>query len=128
MNTAEKSFNEIHRFGFSEWGNDDQIREAGLFQRQPDSVFLGYHGRKRVWSRGQSPLAIFAPPRAGKLSMNLAYNCIGPEVHEGHCVFLDIKGELNQISQNQMWSGKQVFVWNPQKLHGRRGICNDLHL
>lgn len=118
MRVRKKTLNEEHRHGFSRWATDDELQRARMFTRKPDSVFLGFYGRRPVYGQGQGPIGFFSRPRSGKFTLALAYNALGPDIHEGHALFLDMKGEIYCVARLQVSAAKHLYAWNPNGLHG----------
>lgn len=109
--------NEINRFGSATFAEEHEIARAGLFKQRPNSLFLGFYGRRPIWYSGLGGLLMTAGARGGKLRDILAYNlCSG--VCLSSLIALDMKGELAAISQDQTPDRKYCIYWNPLGLHG----------
>lgn len=110
--------NEIDRFGSAAFADERDIAAAGMFKQQPNSLLIGFWGKRPLFYSGQGGLLLTAGARGGKLKDVLAYNvCAG--VCFSTMVILDMKGELAEISQDQTPDCKFNFYWNPAGLHGR---------
>lgn len=109
---------EMPPYGSADWAKFDDIHKAGMFQKRPESVFLGYHGRRAVYAQNQGGILTCAAPRTGKFSTQIAYNICGKDAYAHWVVCLDPKGEIAYIAQNQMALGKAAIHWNPSRLHG----------
>lgn len=109
--------NEANRFGSSELATVRDIKRAGLFEERSGSIFIGFVGNQPIFYSGLGGVSLIAGARAGKLITYLAYlACSGFTKH--NLVFLDIKGEIAAISQDQRSDGKFCYYWNPSALHG----------
>ena len=109
--------NAHRRFGSASFATYRDIKKAGMFDQQDNSLLVGFHGKKKIFYSGQGGWLIVAGARSGKLRDLLAYNiCSG--IYPGSCVILDMKGELSFIAQDQTPDGKHVIHWNPLGLHG----------
>ncbi len=109
--------NEYNRFGSAEFADIYDVAKAGMFKQKPNSLFVGFYGKRPLWYDGAGGVLLVAGARGGKLRDMLAYNlcsgiCLGP------IVVLDVKGELAAISQNQTADNKGNIYANPTGLHG----------
>ncbi|WP_177198369.1 type IV secretory system conjugative DNA transfer family protein [Novosphingobium sp. CF614] len=109
--------NELHRHGRAAYVDDDELREAGFFEKTANSLLIGFfEGRPLYWN-GAGGLLLKAGARSGKLRDVLAYNiCAG--TYSGSMLVLDMKGELAAISRDQTLLRKYCYYWNPLALHG----------
>lgn len=113
----DHSFNEEFRFGSAGFADSSDLRRAGFYQQQPNSLMLGFDGKRPIYWNGAGGLLLIAGARSGKLRDVLAYNiCCG--IYTYSMLILDMKGELAAISQDQTKSGKRCYYWNPAGLHG----------
>jgi type IV secretion system protein VirD4 len=88
-----------------------------MFTQTPDSLLIGFMGKRPLWYRGAGGVLLTAGARGGKLTTVLAYNiCVG--IYTPSMLILDMKGELAAISQDQTPDRKHCFYWNPANLHG----------
>lgn len=110
--------NQMHPFGSARFAGPEEAARAGLFQRDPYSLLVGFLGHQPLWYSGMGGLLTVAGPRSGKGRDLLLYNiCQG--IHAPPMIILDIKGgELAAISQNQTGDRKFCIYWNPRGLHG----------
>jgi len=110
--------NQLHPFGSARFAGPEDAARAGLFQRDPNALLVGFMGPHPLWYSGMGGLITVAGPRSGKGRDLLVYNiCQG--IHAPTMLILDIKGgELAAISQNQTGDGKFCIYWNPRRLHG----------
>lgn len=110
--------NEIDRFGSARFAEPSEVNRAGLFRPGDDALFLGFLGKKSLFYRGAGGLLLTAGARGGKLSTILAFNLCSGIARSVTFVVLDLKGELQAISQNQTADNKFLISWNPAALHG----------
>lgn len=109
--------NETYRFGSAALATLKQIKAAGLTRQRDSSLFFGFMGKTPLFYSGVGGGLLVAGARSGKLTTCLAFNaCYGTARHT--IVFLDIKGEIAAISQNQIPDQKFCIYWNPLGLHG----------
>lgn len=109
--------NQEYRYGSAAFATEHQIAKAGMFKQHPNSVLVGFHGRKPIFYDGMSGLLLIAGARGGKGRDVLVYNiCHG--ICQSSMVIFDPKGELYAVSQNQAPDGKETLCWNPHGLHG----------
>ena len=108
--------NETHRFGSAAFASEADFRRVGMLTQTPDSLLVGFHGKKPLWYRGAGGLLLCAGARGGKLTTMLAYNiCAG--IHTPSMLILDMKGELAAISRDLTADRKHALYWNPANLH-----------
>ncbi len=108
---------EDFRFGSSRFATDAEIARAGLFEPDPHGLFLGFRGRRALFFSGMGGAVLIAGARAGKLTTILGYNACH-SIAQHTLVFLDLKGEIAAISQDQTPDHKYCYYWNPARLHG----------
>jgi len=109
--------NAANPFGSARFAEPSEIKRAGSFRQNPDSLFLGFDGDRPIWYDGMGGLVTVAGARSGKLRDVLAYNvCSG--VHAGAILALDVKCEFASISQDQTADRKFAGYWNPAGRHG----------
>tara|TARA_R110000787_G_scaffold16622_17_gene50536 strand:+ start:34298 stop:35905 length:1608 start_codon:yes stop_codon:yes gene_type:complete len=118
--SASFGHNADHPFGSACWAEPKEIARAGLFDRQPHSLLVGFFQGRGLWYSDMGGAACYAGPRSGKLSTLIGMNiCWG--IHTPSMLILDVKGELAAISRNQTPDRKFCLYWNPQGLHGIHG-------
>ncbi|MBO6920218.1 MAG: type IV secretory system conjugative DNA transfer family protein [Rhizobiaceae bacterium] len=105
-------------YGSAQWADHNDILRAGMYRKTSDSVFLGFYNRRALYGSGQGGLVSCAAARSGKLSTQIAYNVCGKNAVSRSCLILDPKGEIAEISQNQMFLRKACIYWNPTNFHG----------
>lgn len=110
--------NDKNRFGSAAFVTDADLKRAGLFDQKPDSLFLGFSGKRPIWYRGAGGLITLAGARGGKLRDVLAYNICSGILASVTMLILDMKGELAAISRDQTRDRKYCIYWNPLGLHG----------
>ncbi len=104
------------RFGSAAFATEEDVRHAQLFTQQPNSLFIGFLGKRKLWYSDMGGLILIAGARSGKLRDILGYNlCAGTYLNT--LVTLDMKGELAAISRNQTPDKKFCTYWNPAGLH-----------
>lgn len=109
--------NEADRFGSAGFSSQQDVRKAGLIRENPGGIFIGFRGKHPMFFNGVGGITMVAGARSGKLVSILAYSaCQGHAKH--NLVFLDLKGEIAAISQDQRKDGKHCYYWNPVGLHG----------
>ena len=109
--------NETDRFGSAGLASRKDIRQAALMRVKPGGIFIGFCGKHPLFYNGMGGITLVAGARSGKLTTILAYiACPGFTSH--NLVFLDLKGEIAAISQDQREDGKHCYYWNPVALHG----------
>lgn len=107
-------------FGSARFANPKEIARAGLYDYDPDAVFIGFDEDRPLFYSGMGGVLICAGARSGKLKDVLSYNlCTG--VCRSTCLILDPKGELAAISQDQTADQKFRVTWNPHLNHGLPG-------
>ncbi len=105
------------RFGSATAASYRDLKKAGMFDQQDNSLLVGFWGKKPLWYSGAGGWLICAGARSGKLRDLLAYNiCAG--IYTPSCVLLDLKGEGTYIGQDQTADNKFIVMWNPAFLHG----------
>lgn len=116
--------NEINRFGSAAFANEEDVSRAGMFQRGPNSLFLGFVDGRPIFWNGPGGLLLTAGARSGKYRDLLAYNtCDG--IYSGHLVVLDPKAEDEAVSGISALSKRYKYTWNPHALNGsRQDRCN----
>lgn len=108
--------NVANRFGSSRFANVDDLEKAGLFQKHPHSIFLGFFEGRPVYFHGPAGLTITAGARGGKMRDVIARNLLATTcLHT--IMMLDPKGEGAYLSQDQTRDGKYCGYWNPIGLH-----------
>lgn len=92
------------------------MRRAGLFKK--NGIFIGFQGKKRVYSDGDAPMLVIAGAGAGKMASFMAYNqCAGTGIE--HEVIIDLRGELAATSIHSLIrTNVYCYVYNPFGLHG----------
>lgn len=110
--------NEWNRFGSAGFADEDEIAKAGMFTQRPDSMFVGFMGKRPLWYHGAGGMVMIAGARGGKLRDILGYNVCSGIAAKETLVVLDPKGELAAISQDQTPDEKFCIYWNPLGLHG----------
>lgn len=112
----DKDHNEKYRFGSARWSTTNEMRRAGLFKKS--GIFIGFRGKKRVYSDGDAPILVCAGAGSGKMASFMAYNlCSG--VGKEHEVVIDLRGELAATSiQSLINTGIFCYVYNPFGSHG----------
>lgn len=109
--------NAANRFGSSRFATEAELDAAGLFEKHPHSIFLGFFNGRAVYHSGPAGVSVTAGPRAGKFRDMLAANLLC-----GTClqsvIMLDPKAEGAYVAQDQTADGKYVAIWNPLGLHG----------
>lgn len=109
--------NEVDRFGSAGFSTANDARRAGLLNETYGSLFIGFMGKRPLFYDGMGGVTLVAGARSGKLTTCLSFiACQGFAKH--NLVFLDLKGEIAAISQDQREDGKYCFYWNPVGLHG----------
>ncbi len=106
--------NEDYRFGRAGPVQDDDLDAAGFFTASPQSLLIGYSGKRRIFWNGAGGLLLLAGARSGKLRDVLAYNLCG-DFFSYTMLILDMKGELAAISRGCL---DRCIYWNPAGLHG----------
>ena len=102
-------------FGSARFADTAEIRRAGMFRQNPDSLLLGFERDRPLWYEGAGGLVTIAGARTGKLSDVLGYNiCSGIHALDAHP---RSKGELAMVSLDQTADGKFCFYWIG-RLHG----------
>ncbi|MBL1419275.1 MAG: type IV secretory system conjugative DNA transfer family protein [Alphaproteobacteria bacterium] len=111
-----KDHNEEYRYGSARWATEREMRRAGLFKES--GIFIGFHGKKRVYSDGDAPVIVVAGAGGGKMASFMAYNlCAGSG--EEHEVIIDLRGELAATSiQSLIRTNVYCYIFNPFRLHG----------
>lgn len=90
-----KDHNEKYRLGSARWATSNEMRRAGLFKKS--GIFIGFHGKKQVYSDGDAPMIVIAGAGSGKMACFMAYNlCSG--TGKEHEVVVDLRGELAATS------------------------------
>lgn len=107
-------FNEAHRFGSARFATTAEITASGLFNKRPNSLFLGFHQGRALYYTGLAGLVTCAGARSGKLRDVIAYSTLYMR-HSGTLIVLDPKGEIAAISALQ---NKPCYHWNPLGQHG----------
>lgn len=110
------SANSINRYGSANFATPFEIAKADMFKQTPDSLFIGFCGRRRIYYSGAGGVLLTAGARGGKLRDLLSYNLL-PGTCTTNIVCLDMKGELGAISQDQTPDGKFCIYWNALRLH-----------
>lgn len=105
-------------YGSQHWASQTDVRRAGMYKKQAGSVFLGFHKGRKLFGHGQGGILTVASPRSGKLTTQIIGNVCGKDAYQGSIVICDPKGEVAAVSQNQMFSGKPCYYFNPMELHG----------
>jgi len=114
--------NEFNRFGSANFANEFDLAKAGMLKQKANSLFVGFCGRRPLWYDGAGGVLLVAGARGGKLRDFLGYSlCAG--ICRGSIVVLDLKGELERVSQNQIKDKKFKISWNPTGLHGSPQHC-----
>ena len=109
--------NETNRFGSAEFADTYEMANAGLYKQTPNSVFLGFDGKRPLFYGGDGGLLLVAGARGGKLRDILSYNLCSGILSGGSLFVLDMKGELACVSANQTPDKKFCLYWNPSALH-----------
>jgi len=114
--------NEQMRFGSAGFIGPKDPALRPYFSKSPDSLFMGFVGKRKLYWNGMGGALLVAGARAGKLRDMLAYTLLDG-TYAGTLLILDMKGELAAISQNQTrggkdGGGKHCIYWNPSNLHG----------
>lgn len=108
--------NAQYRYGSADFASYADFRRAGMLRQHPNSLFIGFDGKRPIWYSGAGGWLIVGGARSGKLRDILGYNiCCG--ICTATTVLLDMKGELSKISQNQTADHKFIIHWNPLFLH-----------
>ena len=109
--------NAANRFGKSRFATAEDLEAAGLFEKHPHSIFVGFFEGQPVYFHGPAGMTLTAGARSGKLRDVLAYNLL-PGTCQQNAVMLDPKKEGYAISANQTPDGKFVGCWDPAGLGG----------
>ncbi|MEL6416236.1 MAG: type IV secretory system conjugative DNA transfer family protein, partial [Pseudomonadota bacterium] len=104
--------NAKNRFGSSRHATAADLEAAGLFEKHPHSIFVGFFEGRAVYFHGPAGMTLTAGARSGKLRDVLACNLL-PGTCLQNIVMLDPKREGYAISANQTPDGKFVACWNP---------------
>jgi len=110
--------NSKHRFGSASFASYRDLKEAGMFNQQRNSLLIGFHGKKPIYYSGAGGWLLCAGARSGKLRDILAYSICASGIYSGPSIILDMKGELSFIAQDQTPDGKYAIHWNPLGFHG----------
>ncbi|MEZ5691649.1 MAG: type IV secretory system conjugative DNA transfer family protein [Rickettsiales bacterium] len=104
--------NSEYRYGSARPADSSDARAAGLFNKQHNSLFVGFLGNRPLYYNGMGGVTLVAGARSGKFTDILAYSlCSG--ICDSTIVVLDPKGEAAAVSH-----GKSSLFWNPTGLHG----------
>ncbi|MBL4836427.1 MAG: type IV secretory system conjugative DNA transfer family protein [Kordiimonadaceae bacterium] len=109
--------NERDRFGSAGFMDPHHASLRPHFKKTPDSMFVCFIGKRKLYWNGMGGVLLVAGARGGKLRDILAYNILD-SMYCGTLLILDMKGELAVISQNQTKGGKHNIYWNPSGLMG----------
>ena len=109
--------NEKFRFGSADNSDSHAIEDAGMFEKTPSSVFIGYFQGHPIYYNSPAGMVVTGGARSGKMTTFLAKNLLS-----GTCLqtllILDPKGEGAYLSQDQTPDQKFCAYWNPARLHG----------
>jgi len=106
-----------NRYGSASFASFYDLKKAGMFDSQDNSLLVGFYGKYRIAYSGQGGVLLVAGARSGKLRDFLAYNICASGIFSGSCILLDMKGELSVVAQNQTSDNKHCIHWNPLGLH-----------
>ncbi len=109
--------NATQRHGSSRPATQAELEVAGLFDKLPHSIFLGYAYGRPIYHSGPSGITITAGPRGGKFRDIICQNLLCTTCLHS-LIMLDPKGEGAFVSQDQTADGKYCAYWNPVGLHG----------
>ena len=108
--------NVTYPHGSAAFASDREISRSGMLTQRPNSLLVGFHGKKPLFYSGMGGLLLTAGARGGKLKDVLAFNvCSGIYAHS--MLILDMKGELAAISRDQTPDRKFCIYLNPSSLH-----------
>lgn len=108
--------NSTYRYGSADFATAQDIKRAGMFEQKPNSLLVGFMGKKPLWYSDMGGLLLTAGARGGKLRDILGFN-VAHSICLSTMLILDMKGELAAISQNQAPDNKRCIYWNPSALH-----------
>lgn len=120
------SHNEQYRFGSAAWGDEYQLRGAGMLEQRGPQI--GFFGKRPLHLESDAPMITIGGAGSGKLRDLLGYVvCCSPGQR---MLFLDPRGELAAISQHvHAMHGEQAYCFNPYGLHGLpQPACNPLDI
>ncbi len=110
-------YNEEYRFGSAGFVESDELRQAGFFESQDNSLFIGFHGRKPLLWNGAGGSLLVAGARAGKLRDYIAYQ-VCSLFYKNSMLVLDMKGEIAAMFARLAHHALPSILWNPAGLHG----------
>ncbi len=109
--------NAANPFGSARFASEEEIACAGLFNREPHSLLIGFFNGRALWYSDMGGGACFAGPRSGKGACLIIQNCIYG-IHTPTMLILDVKGEIAAVTRNQTPDGKFNIYWHPHRQHG----------
>ncbi|WP_085619671.1 type IV secretory system conjugative DNA transfer family protein [Thalassospira alkalitolerans] len=118
--SASFGYHSDQPFGSARWAEPGEIARAGLFDRQPHSLLVGFFQGRALWYSDMGGAACFAGPRSGKGAGLIVQNCCWG-IHSPSMLVLDVKGEIAAVTRDQTPDRKFCLYWNPQGLHGIQG-------
>ncbi len=109
--------NSNHPYGSARFAASQELARAGLYKQTPDSVLVGFHGRRKLFYDGMGGILTVAGARSGKLSDQIGYNVV-PGICDHSMLILDPKGEIAAISRWQVPDKRRCIYFNPTGMHG----------
>lgn len=108
------------RFGSARFATRPEMNAAGMYRQHTTSMLCGFDGRSPLWfDISKGGVCLTAGSQGGKGASIIIPNALHGILRTTTTIFVDFKGELAAVSQQQTPDQKYCITWNPTGMHGR---------